>query len=123
MSVCSLIEDAGYTVIAFETADAAWDWLRTPPSALPWVLVTDVRMPGRMNGLQLAQVVQAELPLMRVIITSGHMAMLPADLSPKTAVFSKPYSPYTLLSALRMIAREIGQDGIMTGAVAGGTRA
>jgi two-component system cell cycle response regulator CpdR len=63
-------------------------------------LVTDVRMPGEVTGLEVASAALARSPTARVIIVSGYQrSQLPA--LPDGAIFiSKPYRIRQLLTAL-----------------------
>jgi len=69
------------------------------------ILVTDVIMPG-MNGQELARVLAADLPAMRVLYMSGytdaaiaHQGILP----PGTAFLSKPFTPDALARKIREV--------------------
>lgn len=58
-------------------------------------VVTDVRMPGRMDGLGLATWLAQHRPFLTVVITSGYAA--PADVAhlkaSVAAIMPKPYKP------------------------------
>ena len=57
-------------VIAVSTADAALSYLEQNGARID-VLFTDVRMPGRLDGEALAQLVAQRWPHIPVILTSG----------------------------------------------------
>jgi two-component system response regulator HydG len=64
----SLLELWGYEVETATDGQAALDQVaRLHPS----VVITDVVMP-RMNGLELLEVIRRELPVVRVIVMTGH---------------------------------------------------
>ena len=69
------------------------------------VLVTDIRMPGSIDGVKLAALTRARWPEMKIIIASSHY---PHATSP--AVFDefvgKPYDPEKLLSRIRMVIKK-----------------
>lgn len=109
LSTAMILEEAGYTVAPFATADAAWEWLRLTPSPKPWALLTDVQMPGEMDGLKLAKAVHAVLPAIQVIIVSGRVALHPSTLPFRSATVSKPFSPHMLLSTVGKLASAVGQ--------------
>jgi hypothetical protein len=67
-------------------------------------VVTDIEMPGSMNGLVLAGVIQDRWPGMGVVITSGRARPGPDDLSEKVASLSKPYLPDTVINVIRRMA-------------------
>ncbi|WP_022685628.1 response regulator [Sphingomonas phyllosphaerae] len=63
------LEEAGYCVIEAGSADEALTLLEHERDVQ--VLFTDIRMPGSMDGLQLAGVVHRRWPLIRILLTSG----------------------------------------------------
>jgi two-component system, response regulator PdtaR len=66
------------------------------------VLFTDVRMPGRMNGLVLAKIAQTKRPQLRVIVTSGYYER---EELPRGADFlGKPWSASDLISKITRAA-------------------
>jgi CheY-like chemotaxis protein len=65
-----VLEEAGYRVIEAANADVALKVLEADPDAIA-ILVTDVHMPGSMDGEGLARIVDQRWPWIRVIITSG----------------------------------------------------
>jgi CheY-like chemotaxis protein len=85
--VTETLTSAGFNVIPVSTADEALEVLLLPA---PIDLVfTDVRMPGSIDGLELARRVQSEWPHIKIVVASGHLQM-PSDLAP-AASFGKPY--------------------------------
>ena len=101
MAAADALEEAGFTVIEAVNAQAAQEVLRHRTDIR--VLFTDVKMPGPMNGLELAAFVRSRWPHICVLITSGHLEP-EAGLLPQEAVFiAKPYSdqaPATIIWAL-----------------------
>lgn len=63
---------AGHEVHAAEDAEAAL--IAVEDGFLPEVLVTDVTMPGEMDGIALAEVLRERLPRLRVVLVSGYAA-------------------------------------------------
>jgi two-component system, response regulator PdtaR len=63
------LADAGYEVIEAASADEAIQLLEGAGQV--HLLFTDVRMPGSMDGLSLANFVHDRWPAMRILITSG----------------------------------------------------
>lgn len=84
------LRTAGFTVVEAANADEALTILQ---SATPIELVmTDVRMPGSMDGLDLAAAVRSMCPETKIIVASGHLPDWPArDIV--DAFFGKPYDP------------------------------
>jgi CheY-like chemotaxis protein len=68
-----ILERCGYSVLMAENGDAAMEiWKKHAE----WIslLVTDVVMPGEINGIELARRFVAEKPELKVIFTSGYRA-------------------------------------------------
>ncbi len=64
-----MLEDAGFTVTAFETADQA---LAVIEAGAPCdLLFTDIIMPGGIDGLELAARVSRLRPALPVLLTTG----------------------------------------------------
>jgi signal transduction histidine kinase/CHASE3 domain sensor protein/ActR/RegA family two-component response regulator len=68
-TVCSMLEELGYSVLAASSGAQALDMLEK--GALPDLLLTDVVMPG-MGGRQLAERARALTPSLRVLFSSGY---------------------------------------------------
>lgn len=72
MAIAEALRDAGCTVIE---AGSAREAIAAAQSGIaPDVLFTDVRMPGEMDGLALAQELQRSLPRLKVLVTSAHLS-------------------------------------------------
>jgi DNA-binding NtrC family response regulator len=69
-AVAEELRAANWNVIEVATADDAIELLQTAIEVD--VVVTDVNMPGKTNGLDLAGVVVRERPDTKVVIMSGH---------------------------------------------------
>jgi len=92
----------GYVVLAAADGPAALTLLRAgPPCDL---LLTDMIMPGGMNGRELAEQVRQERPAMRVLYMSGYTenAILHhGRLDPGVELLSKPFSLSELAARVR----------------------
>jgi DNA-binding NtrC family response regulator len=101
MATADALMDAGFEVIETANAEAAHEVLRQRTDIR--VLFTDVKMPGSMNGLELATLVCRRWPHISVVITSGHLEPDNSAL-PENAVFiAKPYgekAPAAVIQAL-----------------------
>ena len=97
--VRELVRDAlqseGYTVL--DTGDPL-EARRIATSRTVHLLLTDVVMP-RMNGLELAERVEAASPATKVLMMSGFMT--PAMRASGRTILSKPFSLDDLLRAVR----------------------
>jgi two-component system, response regulator PdtaR len=101
LATADALEDAGFEVIETANAQAAQEVLRRRTDVR--VLFTDVKMPGPMNGLELASLVRSRWPHISVVITSGHLE--PGNgMLPQEAVFiAKPYSEQAPAMAIRAL--------------------
>lgn len=97
--ICAEMEDAGITSIGATTSDEAMRILRANPAIT--ALVTDINMPGSMDGLKLARWVREQRPAIKIVVTSGKRTPHPYEL-PEGAVFvPKPFYPQQLMGAIR----------------------
>lgn len=89
MTISDALRDSGFTVIEAFNADEAVRILNSGVSIE--LMLSDVRMPGTIDGLALLDYSQAKFPMLPVIITSGHL--LPDDALAKGAkhFVGKPY--------------------------------
>jgi two-component system, response regulator PdtaR len=98
-SLRHLLADAGYDVISTADADEAIEVLETRNDIR--IVITDINMPGSMDGLKLAAAIRGRWPPIRIIITTG--AGKPSEeLMPARSQFvPKPHVPQEVLSAVR----------------------
>lgn len=93
------LRDKGYHVIEACNADEALVILET---AVPDLIISDVRMPGSLDGMGLLELVRKTLPKMPVIITSGHLESNLAFADGATQFIGKPYSMDVVVEAVRV---------------------
>lgn len=95
--------EAGLAVFTAADADEAISALDTHSEIE--ILLTDIKMPGSMDGLRLAHHVRHRWPPVRIIVVSGLAETLLNDLPLDSIFLSKPHAPQVLHDALaRMIA-------------------
>ena len=99
MIAVETLEDAGHTVVAFDTAAQAIAYCDTASNDVA-AIVTDINMPGAQDGLDLARHVRDTRPEINVVVTSGRYDTLPADLRQDVTFLSKPWTGDLLLNAL-----------------------
>jgi DNA-binding NtrC family response regulator len=98
-----IIEEAGFRVDAACSADDALRILEQRRNV--GVVFTDVHMPGSLNGLDLARLVEHKWPGTGVIVTSGRATKM--DI-PRRAIFlAKPYSSSELVGKVLALLEEI----------------
>lgn len=93
-------EDEGYKVYEAEGADQAIAILERHKSIR--IVLTDVQMPGTMDGLRLARYVRDRFPPTILIVTSGAARLTDADLPDDSFFVPKPFDT-------RQIMRKIEQ--------------
>jgi CheY-like chemotaxis protein len=72
------------------------------------VLLTDLTMPGSMDGVRLAHYVRNRWPPIKIVATSGRQRSGVCDLPSGAKFFAKPYSPATLRRAIASLVRDTG---------------
>ena len=94
-----ILEDAGYSVIAAADADEAISILESRNDIR--TIITDINMPGSMDGLRLAAAVRGRWPPIRIIIATGKGAPGAGEMPPGSQFVAKPYRPDRILAAVR----------------------
>lgn len=102
LAACELA-DRGFTVVEFASADDALPWLRQHGDT-PSVVVTDVQMPGVLNGLQLVDILGRLWPSLAVLVTSGGPLVNPALLPPSAKFVAKPWRVADLAARVQRMA-------------------
>jgi two-component system, cell cycle response regulator CpdR len=102
--IALLLEECDYDVIQCESAEAAELVLQKNSGCLA-MLMTDVNLAGRMNGVELAHLAKQRNPRLDVVVTSGRP--LPQPLPDGAKFWSKPWAPLDVLREAE-IAQAIG---------------
>lgn len=92
------LEDAGYEVVEASNAADALARLEERPDIA--ALFTDVRMPGALNGIDLAHAVHAQRPDIAILVTSGSDNGASAALPAAAQFLQKPYTKAQLSELL-----------------------
>lgn len=95
---CELAEEAGFLALQAANAEEAIRELEGPIAVE--IMVTDVNMPGAMNGLELASVVRRRWPQIKIIVSSAHVENADKAKRSDFAFVPKPFAPGELLAAL-----------------------
>ncbi|HYD04522.1 MAG TPA: response regulator [Reyranella sp.] len=93
------LTSAGYRVIDAANADEAISILESRRDIR--VVVTDIQMPGSMDGLKLAATIRNRWPPIALIVTSGRVFVEPHDLPERGRFLPKPYSGARLVEAIQ----------------------
>jgi CheY-like chemotaxis protein len=96
-----LREEGGFKVVEVVNADEALTVLEATADVR--ALVTDVEMPGSLDGFTLARVVKQAWPHIGIVVTSGRMAPGSRDLPSGALFIPKPYRPTDLIAAVRRV--------------------
>ncbi len=100
MDVAETLTHASVTVLEADSADRAEKVLQEHPEIA--LMITDVQMPGSMDGLSLAQSVLTQRPEIKVIVMSGYWRP-DAGSPPVHAVLQKPFSNAMMLAHVRRL--------------------
>jgi len=92
------LQECGFTVIEAGNATEALRILDERDDVD--VLVTDINMPGPIDGMALAELMRDRRPDLGLIITSGRGELDPADLPTTSLYLAKPYLPRQLAAAV-----------------------
>ncbi len=104
MLVVDVLEELGYGAIAAEDGAEALRILSTTASVD--LLVSDVGLPGGINGRQLADAAQVLRPGLKVLFITGYANMAATDakaLGPGMAVMTKPFGLEDLAARIRAL--------------------
>jgi CheY-like chemotaxis protein len=91
------LQQADHTVISVCNADRAIAILRTQAVDL---VLTDIDMPGSMDGLELAAAVRDGWPPVKIVVMSGKRCPTDEELPPHARFMPKPFSQSQLLQAV-----------------------
>jgi CheY-like chemotaxis protein len=101
------LRDGGYHVIHARTGEEALDWCKRHVAD---VLVTDVRLPGNIDGWQIAERCRESDPELPVIYATGYSPAAPRPV-PGSRILKKPYLPdeivQMVISAAKRVCRRI----------------
>ena len=99
MEAVQVIKDAGYVVLDASNTDDAMTILEERPDIR--AVFTEIRVPGRLNGMDLARAIAERWPLIRLIVTSSasKVGNFPAD----WRYIRKVYDGVKIMAALRAL--------------------
>ena len=90
-----ILEGAGYVVTEAASADEAMPLLADGETTE--AILTDIDMPGALDGLELARIVDGLMPEIAIVIMSGKQLPRREDLPLKATFVAKPFSASVLL--------------------------
>ena len=95
MFTADVLDDAGFRVVEAANGEEAIALFEARPDIR--AVVTDVEMPGSLNGFDVARHVTDKRPLVGVVIVSGHVRPRSEDLPHESRFLAKPYNASELL--------------------------
>src|SRR5271163_390620 len=99
LNAVDFIEEAGWRAYEAACADAAVQILEARQDI--GLVFTDVNMPGSMDGLELARLVNDRWPAIGLIVTSGREQTAKRDLPAGAVFIGKPYTSLQITGKLR----------------------
>jgi len=106
MSSAATLEDAGFDVLeAGNGAEALQILLHHKEIG---ILMTDVRLPGEMDGLDLVACVRQFHPAIRSLVVSGNTSHREARSAGALGFLPKPYMAHSLVRAVRELVQGNG---------------
>ncbi len=103
LSSCEKLEQAGFHVLEAADATEGMALLEAHPEIR--VLVTDVRMPGWMSGIDLARQVGKKWPEISILVTSAYYTAGDGELPENMTLLPKPFSPEMLVRQVKLLMR------------------
>jgi CheY-like chemotaxis protein len=102
MLAVELIEDAGFEALEACNADEAILILDNNKDVR--ILMTDINMPGTMDGVRLATIARERFPLIEIVIVSGKIRLNSKQLPERSVFMAKPYDVHRLSETLIQMA-------------------
>jgi CheY-like chemotaxis protein len=99
MSLADQLRSAGYVVLEASNADEALDLLHGHGVRL---VLSDIRMPGRLDGVQLAHIIRAQHPEIKIVLASGE-SFSTSHWGDYDGFFPKPYDARRLIDHIKML--------------------
>lgn len=93
-----ILESEGFNVLAFETADEAWECLNRDPEGIS-LIFSDIRVPGELSGVDLANLASKHWPRIPIILSSGYSREFQLDAGCNPAFMPKPWHSWDIAIA------------------------
>jgi CheY-like chemotaxis protein len=100
LTLVEALADDGFAVVEAGTAEEALRLLKGLEVSL---VLTDIQLPGGMDGREMARHIRAERPGLPIIYTTGRPdeGLTPSD---RDLIITKPYLPSEICAAARLLA-------------------
>jgi CheY-like chemotaxis protein len=99
MHAVDMVEDAGFTSVEAVDADEAVAILESRSDIA--LILTDIQMPGSMDGLGLAHAVHERWPPIKIILVSGQSKAANIDIPADSRFFGKPLEDREMIAEMR----------------------
>lgn len=107
MALADAIIDEGYRVFQAVNADEALVILRSREQID--LVVTDVRMPGSIDGLGLVTKLRENWPKIKILLVSGHLSEVQMK-NVADAAFVKPYRHSVVIKCIDNLLKDMGDE-------------
>src|SRR3977135_2211313 len=104
MRAVDIVEDAGFTPIEAVNADVAFAILESRSDID--LLLTDIQMPGTMDGLKLAHAVHARWPSIKIMLVSGQVTPTETEKPVNSRFYRKPLKKKKMIAELQEMLGE-----------------
>lgn len=102
LTIVDALHEAGFEVLEAGTAEDAIEMMNEDTIHL---LFTDVQLPGKLTGVDVARAAAERFPDAGIIMVSGRLSREDIALPPGAEFFSKPYSSDTIVARLNVMAQ------------------
>jgi two-component sensor histidine kinase len=107
MRAVDIVQDAGFTPVEAVSADEAIEILESRDDIA--VLFTDIQMPGSMDGLRLAYLVNSRWPHIKIILVSGQVAVTEVEKPEDSKFFPKPLEIQQMILELQAMVGNVAR--------------
>jgi CheY-like chemotaxis protein len=97
----NILKEAGFEVVAAANADEAIAILELRDDIR--IVITDINMPGSMDGLKLAAAVRHRWPPIKIIVATGRAPPRMEELPVGTGFLAKPYAREKVLATIQYV--------------------
>ena len=102
LTLAEALSDDGFEVIEAPSGEAALQALQAHPDMA--LLLTDIQLPGALNGMEVARAARLSIPALPVIFMTGRPDSMGTTATSALDVFiAKPYLPSEVCAAARRL--------------------
>jgi CheY-like chemotaxis protein len=102
LGASAVLTDAGYEVLEAADGDEALAVLETEHDIR--LMISDIQMPGSLDGVKLAHAVRRRWPPVEVLLTSGRCIPTQDELPSRVRYLPKPFAAPELLAEVDQLA-------------------